>query len=50
MRHNKIKNLLVIEIDRKDLPKFSTIKYVEIFDQYNGSYNPNKDIIFKHTN
>ena len=50
MRHNKIKNLLVIEIDLKNLPKFSTIKYVEIFDQSNGSYNPNKDIIFKHPN
>ena len=27
--------------------KFTTIKWIEIFDQSNGSYNPNKDIRFK---
>ena len=47
MRHNKIKNLLGIKIDPKELPKFSPIKWIEIFDQSNGSYNPNKDIRFK---
>ena len=31
----------------EEIPKFITIKWIEIFDQPNGSYNTNKDIRFK---
>ena len=30
-----------------EIPKFTTIKWIEIFDQSNGTYNKNKDIRFK---
>ena len=33
--------------DKDEIPKFSTIKWIEIFDQSNGTYNKNKDIRFK---
>ena len=46
MVHNKIINLLG-ELDKDDIPKPTTIKWIEIFDQSNGTYNPNKDIRFK---
>ena len=47
MVFKKIENLLGIGTDPEELPKFSTIKWNEIFDQSNGSYNPKKDIRFK---
>ena len=47
MEYEKIMNLLSTTIDPTKLPKFSTRKYIETFDQSNGSYNPNKDIKFK---
>ena len=31
MRYNKITNLLV-KIDKDEIPKFTTIKWIEIFD------------------
>ena len=34
-------------MDKDKIPKFTTIKWIEIFDQSNGTYNPNKDIRFK---
>ena len=46
MGYNKITNLLG-KLDKDKIPKFTTIKWIEIFDQSNGSYNPNKDIRFK---
>ena len=46
MGYNKITNLLG-KLDKDDIPKFTTIKWIEIFDQSNGTYNPNKDIRFK---
>ena len=46
MGYNKITNLLG-KLDKDELPKFTTIKWIEIFDQSNGTYNPNKDIRFK---
>ena len=46
MRYNKITNLLD-KLDKDEIPKFTTIKWIEIFDQSNGTYNPNKDIRFK---
>ena len=46
MGYNKITNLLG-KLDKDEIPKFTTIKWTEIFDQSNGTYNPNKDIRFK---
>ena len=46
MGYNKITNLLG-KLDKDEAPKFTTIKYIEIFDQFNVTYNKNKDIRFK---
>ena len=46
MGYNKITNLLG-KLNKDEIPKFTTIKYIEIFDQSNGAYNKNKDIRFK---
>ena len=46
MGYNKITNLLG-KLDKDEFPKFTTIKWIEIFDQSNGTYNKNKDIRFK---
>ena len=46
MGYNKITNLLG-KLDKDEIPKFATIKWIEIFDQSNGTYNKNKDIRFK---
>ena len=46
MGYNEITNLLG-KLDKDEIPKFTTIKYIEIFDQSNGTYNKNKDIRFK---
>ena len=46
MGYNKITNLLG-KLDKVEIPKFTTIKWIEIFDQSNGTYNKNKDIRFK---
>ena len=46
MKCNKITNLLGKPTE-DEIPKFSTIKWIEIFDQSNGTYNKNKDIRFK---
>ena len=46
MGYNKITNLLG-KLDKDDIRKFTTIKWIEIFDQSNGTYNSNKDIRFK---
>ena len=43
MGYNNITNLL----DKDEILKFKTIKWIEIFDQSNGTYNKNKDIRFK---
>ena len=42
----KITNLLG-KLDKDKIPKFATIKWIEIFDQSNGTYNTNKDIRFE---
>ena len=42
MGYNKITNLLC-KLDKDEIPKFTTIKWIEIFDQSNGTYNKNKD-------
>ena len=46
MGYNKITNLLG-KLDKVEIPKITLIKWIEIFDQSNGTYNPNKDIRFK---
>ena len=46
MGYTKIFDLLG-KLDKDGIPKFTTIKWIEIFDQYNGTYNPDKDIRFK---
>ena len=46
MGYNKITNLLG-KLDEDEIPKFTTIKWIEIFYQSNGTYNPNKDFRFK---
>ena len=46
MGYNKITNLLG-KLDKDEIPKFTTIKWIEIFDQSNRAYNKNKNIRFK---
>ena len=47
MEFKKITNLLDITSDNKDLPKFVTKKWIEVYDQSEKNYNPNKDIRIK---
>ena len=46
MGYQKIINLLG-NISNKQLPKYVTRKYIEVFNQSDGTYNVNKDIRFK---
>ena len=46
MGYNKITNLLG-KMTKDEIPKCTTVKWMEIFDQPDGTYNPNKDIRFK---
>ena len=46
MGYNKITNLLG-KLDKDEIPKFTTIKWTEIFYHSNETYNKNKDIRFK---
>ena len=46
MGYKKIENLLGITTDPAKLPKFSTKKWIDIFNLSNGSYNANTDIRF----
>ena len=46
MGYDKITNLLG-KLDKDDIPKFTSIKWIESFDQSNGNYYPHKDIRFK---
>ena len=47
MEFQKITNFLDITSDNKDLPKFITKKWIEVFDQSEKIYNPNKEIRIK---
>ena len=47
MEYKKIENFLGESTDAKQKPKFTTRKWIEIFDQSNAAYNTNKDIRFK---
>ena len=39
MEFQKITNFLDINSDNKDLPKFVTKKWIEVYDQSQGNYN-----------
>ena len=43
----KIVNFLDITSDDKDLPKFVTKKWIEVYDQSEGNYDVNKEIRIK---
>ena len=43
MGYNKFTNLLG-KLDNDEIPKFTTIKWIEIFDQSNETFNKDNDI------
>ena len=47
MGFKKIVNFLDTTSDEKDLPRFVTKKWIEVYDQSEGNYNVNKKIIIK---
>ena len=47
MEFQKIVNFLDITSDNKDVPNFVTKKWMEVNDQSQGNYNPNKEIKIK---
>ena len=47
MEFQKIVNFLDTTFDNKDLPKFVAKKWIEIYDQSENNYNPNKEIRIK---
>ena len=47
MEFQKISNFLDTTFDDKDLPRFLTKKWIEVYDQSEKNYNPNKEIRIK---
>ena len=47
MEFKKITNFLDITSDYKDLPRFVTKKWIEVYDQSEGNYDVNKEIRIK---
>ena len=47
MEFQKITNFLDITSDNKDLPKFVTKTWIEVYDQSERNYNVNKEIRIK---
>ena len=47
MEFQKILNFLDITSDNKDLTKFVTKKWIEVYDQSEKNYNPNNEIRIK---
>ena len=47
MEFQKIVNFLDITSDDKDLPRFVTKKWSEVYDQSEGNYNVNKEVRIK---
>ena len=47
MEFQKITNFLNTTSDDKDLPRFVTKKWIEVYDQSEKNYNPNKEIRIK---
>ena len=48
MEVQKIINLLDITSDDKDLPRYVTKKWIEVYDQSEKNYKVNKEIRIKH--
>ena len=47
MEFQKITSFLDTTPDNKDLPRFVTKKWIEVYDQSEKNYNPNKEIRIK---
>ena len=47
MEFQKIVNFIDTTSDNKDLPKFVTKKWIEVYDQSQGNYDINKEIRIK---
>ena len=47
MEFQKITNFLDINSDNKDLPKFVTKEWIEVYDHSQGNYDVNKEIRIK---
>ena len=47
MEFQKIANFLDTTSDDKDLPRFVTKKWIEVYDQSEKNYSPNKEIRIK---
>ena len=47
LEFQKTLNFLGINCDDKDLPRFVTKKWIEVYDQSGGNYNVNKEIRIK---
>ena len=47
MEFQKIANFLDTTFNDKDLPRFVTKKWIEVYDQSEGNYNVNKEIRIK---
>ena len=47
MEFQKITNFIDITSDTKDLPRFFTKKWIEVYDQSGRNYNDNKEIRIK---
>ena len=47
MEFQKITNFLDMTSDNKDLPRFATKKWIEVYDQSKGNYDINKEIRIK---
>ena len=47
MEFQKIVNFLDTTSDNKDLPRFATKKWIEVYDESEKNYNPNKEIRIK---
>ena len=47
MEFQKIVNFLDTTSDDKDLPRFVTKKWIEVYDQWEKNYNVNKEIRIK---
>ena len=47
MEYQKIVNFLDTTSDNKDLPKFVTEKWIEVYDQSQRNYDVNKEIRIK---
>ena len=47
MEYQKIVNLLNITSDDKDMPRFFTKNWIEVYDQSEKNYNVNKEIRIK---